>query len=674
MHSFERQLLSLFAVLAAMALSAPLSYAQPEPDAEEADAESDAEDEGTTEDADLDAEDEDPDEDPELDEPQLRAPQLEMPDVSVNDGASDTGEGEDTEGDSNLLEESDPDSRSSDDDQPSTDPTRFSATAPQSVLTLNGYHRVRGELQDTFFLGRDDAPFNLFVPANRFYVPAGGCRGSAEPMEDGGGVDRTNPNNCGGSDRLRFANTRLRLRPTLSLSDDVRVRMTIDVFDNLVLGSTPDGESYRLNPTTESGYQTAPRSPGVPIDSFTPTQNPPQGGVNNARDSIYVRHAWAEVTNRGLGQLRFGRMPSHWGLGILANEGMGIDADQSSDVDRIMGITKLGGFYLVAAWDFAAQGAQRETFAGYPDLRSVPFDATAADDINQYVFAAARRMSPEEQRDRLQRGSWVLNGGFYFVYRSQHLSSAGNADPFAPTSNDFFVRRDARAFIPDIWAQFLMGGLRLEVEAVAIAGSIQNIENDSFVRSDFKIRQFGFAFEGEYRLLDDKLSIRLYTGYASGDADVDGLSARAGLLAQRTDDRTVSHMQFHPNYRVDLILWRNIMQRVAGAWYLRPGISYDIIRSPFGRLFGAGVDVVYSRAAQEVQSYGSDPNLGLEIDFSVYYRSEDGPDPMDGFFMSFQYGVLFPFAGLGYVGGTAPADFNGLKNAQTLRLILGVDF
>ncbi len=616
----------------------------------------------------IDEEDEEEDEEEEEEaDPELRPPQLEMPDVDVDDGWDEEEEGTDAAGDSNLLAQSAPES----DPQPSADPTRFSATAPQSVLTLDGYMRVRGELQDSFFLGRSDAPFARFTPADRNYVPAGGC-GESVPTEAGGVRDAANPNNCGGSDRLRFANMRLRLRPTLSLSDDVRVRMTLDVFDNLVLGSTPDGLAYQQN--DDGFFESDVRSPGVPIDSFSAGQNPPQSYRNSARDSIYVRHAWAEVTNRGLGQLRFGRMPSHWGLGILANDGMGIDADQSSDVDRIMAITKLAGIHLVAAWDFAGQGIQRDLLG---DLRGVPYDATAKDDIRQYVFAAARRMDPEEQRDRLQRGSWVLNGGFYFVYRSQGLSSVGQNTAFAGSADDYFVRRQARAYIPDLWGQFLMGGLRLEAEAVMIAGQIENVENTSYVRDDLKIRQFAIAFEGEYRLLDDKLNIRLYTGYASGDADMGGLG-EGTLLAQITGDDTNSLFQMHPNYRIDLILWRNILGRVGGAWYLRPGISYDIIRSPFGQLFSVGVDVVYSRAAQEVQAFGSDPNLGLELDFTVTYRSEDGPDPMDGFYLQFNYGVLFPFAGLDYPEyrgiSAAPADFNGLKNAQTLRLILGVDF
>ncbi len=630
-------------------------------------------------DEDLDDEDVVGDED---EDEELRAPTLEMPDIETNDGDDDEDLDVDTDEDSDLLAESERD----EDGPPSADPTQTRWSSPQSVLNLHGYFRVRGELQDSFFLGRTDAPFNFFTPAARDQVPEGGCGGMPNP--NAGDPRMRTDNDICGTDRLRYANMRMRLRPTLALSDDVSVHLTLDIFDNLVLGSTPDGTVY-LPPgasgTTASSagevdFERPARSPGVPIDSFAATQNPPQAFRNSARDSIYVRHAWAQVTNRGLGQLRFGRMPSQWGLGVLANAGEGIDADQSSDVDRVMGLTRLAGIYLIAAWDFAGQGLQRQLL---DDLRNPPLDATSKDDIRQYVFALAYRQDEEEARERLQRGSWVFDAGFYFVFRRQFLSSAGITNAFPATADDFFVRRKAKAFIPDLWLRFRMGGLRLEAEAVFIAGGIQNIENDSFVQDDFDIRQFGFAFEGEYRLLDDKLSIRLYTGYASGDADVDGLSARQGLLAQQTDDRTISHMQFHPNYRIDLILWRNIMNRVAGAWYLRPGISYDIIRNPFGQLFGAGVDVVYSRAAQEVQAYGSDPNLGVELDFSVYYRSEDGPELLDGFYATFQYGVLFPLDGLGYTTFMGvpenprdddPTRNRSLKNAQTLRLILGVQF
>lgn len=671
-------------VLVALGLALGVSPALAQPEEDEPAGQEPAGDEADA----ADDEDEDlPPEDlpPEDDEPRLRAPELEPIDVPLEPDTTPDEPALTSPGDAaSLLEDAAP---------PSSDPTDGGWTAPQSVFTLHGYFRVRGELQDTFFLGRDDErdlPFSLFRPIDRGAVPFGGCRGEPEP-------DLAAAEPCGNSDRLRFANMRLRLEPTLSLSDDVHVHMMIDVLDNVVLGSNADGQVW-LPPGAPGGsgdgFVRPERTPGVPLDSFSATSNPPEGLRNGIQDSIRVRRAWAQVTNRGLGQLRFGRMGSHWGLGLLANDGTGrggngfinygrgIDADQSSDVDRIMGITKLAGFYLIAAWDFASEGFIRYDPA---DLRAVPYDATQKDDIRQFVFATARRMDEEDQRDRLQRGDWVLNGGFYFVLRRQSLSSAAIDDPFAvpESAARLLTRRRARAYIPDLWMQFLWRDLRLEMEAVLIAGSVENIENGSYTEDDFNILQFGVAAEAEYRLLDDRLGLSLYTGYATGDPDVEGLSARAGLLAQqpagvggRRNDKTISTFQFHPNYRVDLILWRNIMGRVAGAWYMRPGISYDIIRNSFGQLFGARFDIVYSRAAQETQTWGSDPNLGVELNGTLYYRSEDGPEPIDGFYAAFQYGILFPLDGLGYptFGGVDAVTDPGLNNAQTLRLLLGVQY
>ena len=558
-------------------------------------------------------------------------------------------------------------------------------SGPEIGFSLDGYLRVRGEIQDTFDLGRSpttlnpdrDLPFSRFWPTERGAVPAGGC---------GESPDLDTPSACS-SDQLRSANMRLRLEPSITVNDDIAVHMTMDVFDNMVLGSTPDGSVW-IPPGgpggSGDGFVSPERTPGVPLDSFSSTSNPPEGLRNGLRDSIRVRRAWAEVTNRSIGRLQFGRMASNWGLGLLANRGEGLDDDFSSDVDRIVGVTKLAGFYLAAAWDFPGEGFITDTVT---DLNEVPFDATQSDDIDQYVFAAWRRMEAEEQRERLESGDWVLNGGLYFVYRNQLLSSAGVSDPFAnaTTAGSLLSRRNAEAFIPDAWVQFLWGNLRVELEAVMIAGSIESIQNgEGYQQDDYSILQFGGALEAEYRLLDDRLGISFHAGYASGDPDVDGLSSRVGLLPQndvgtRRQDRTISTLQFHPNYRVDLILWRQIMGRVAGAYYLRPGVSYDLISTPFGQTLGGKVELIYSRASQETQTYGSDPNLGVELDVSIYYGDERGSASADGFYGMLQYGILFPMDGLGYpeFDGRTVDTVSGsteLSTAWTLRMLMGVRF
>jgi uncharacterized protein (TIGR04551 family) len=645
-------------VIALAALAPRVASAQGDEsvDEEDVDAESEAEAEAET-----DAEDAWDEE--EADEPSLRAPSVGMPDVALLEGEDEGDEDIDA-----ALDEPEAPATRATPEALEAATVRGPRTASPPVVRLEGYLRTRGELWDAFALGRRDDPFDAFTVATEGAVPSGSCRGPATTAEGEGLACR--------GDRHRFANMRLRLRPTLSLSDDVRVVSTIDVFDNMVLGSTPDGYAYRHEEGI--GFVRTDRVPGVPLDSFTTGQNPPQDYRNSWRDSLYVRHVWAEVTNRTLGTLRFGRMPAHHGLGLVWNGGDGIDQDFSSDVDRVEATTEQFGFRLSASFDFAVKGVLRaqDTTGGGLTF----WDATPQDDLRQFHFQALRLTSEDERRERLARGTWVLQGGVDFTYRTQFLSAAGTAGAFPANDGGefFFVRRGFRSFVPDVWARFEWKTLRLELEAVGVAGTVRNVQNDVFPGgSAFKIRQFGLAFEGEYRLLDEQLAVRLHTGYATGDPDVNGLSEREDTLTQLSQDRTLSHFAFHPAYRVDLILWRNLLGRVGGAWYLKPGVTYDVVRTTNGQRFGASFDVIYSRAAQEVQTYGSDPNLGLELNAGLHYRSEDGPGMLDGVHVLIQYGVLFPLEGLGFVeyaGNTdRPAGFD-LRIAQAARLILGVQF
>ncbi len=603
-------------------------------------------------------------------EPGLRAPEVEEPDVGFEDETwgdeeeeEPLDEGEATEPTvdeaTTLLAQAAPQS---------SDATRPVWTAPASVFTLHGYLRVRGEYQDSFNLGHRTLtvlPWALFTPGDAGSVVAGGCPG-----------DPTAPTCFNGSDKMRFASMRMRLAPTFALSDDVRVHMMVDLFDNMVLGSTPNSLVF----TAPGVVPTSGLVPGIPRDTFAYTLVAPTAGRNSLQDSIIVRRAWAEVVNRDIGILRFGRMGNHWGLGMLYNGGSGLDSDFQSDVDRVMGITRVAGFLFGAAWDFTGEGVVRFPTA----LNDIPRDASQKDDIRQFSFFAAHRLEEEEQAERLANGRYVLNGGLYFMFRKQNYSSfvmppanatsvSNIADPFGRNALTL-VHRDAQIFTLDFWGQFLWKTLRIEVEAAANFGSVGDLgtpESSAATGSSLHILQFGAALETEYRTLAEKLGIYFYSGYATGDRDANGLSVYEDTVTQNNNlDNRISNFTFHPNYRVDLILFRNVLGAIGGAYYLRPGISYDIIRDRFGQLLGLRADMIYSRAAQEVQTYGSNPNLGVELDGSIYYRTEDGPEFWDGFYATFQYGILFPLGGLDQLGDAAV----NLHRAQTMRLVMGVQF
>lgn len=513
--------------------------------------------------------------------------------------------------------------------------------APTPIVTLHGYFRARGELMDRFWLGRgivmndqEPDPFSRFRPIERANTTTQ-CAGETVGGEtDLGNVCKVKT--------LQFANVRFRFSPQLNLSEDVRIKSTFDILDNYVLGDGPS--SYY-----GTGEVATATFPGTTI---------PTGSL------ILPRRVWAEVRNRDLGELRFGLMPDHWGLGMLANAGNGLDDDFSTDLGRIQGTTKLLGFYLSAAYDFLNEGRMgRNSNVDRPG-----YDASQLDDFDQYTFSITRRVPDEDEDAVLARGGVVLNGGARFQMAS--TSSLLRSDTELQDLN-------SSLYTPDIWAQMRFGKLRLEIEAAWIIGTLQNSSDN---RAKQYVSQLGAAFESELRLLNDKLGLYLYAGAATGDSEVEGLSSeanfidQAGLRGSGTADSTlinrrISTFRFHPAYRVDLILWRNIMRQITGAMYVKPGISYDFVKDSFGQLFGARVDLVYSRATAPVQTWGNDPNLGVEIDATVYWRSADGPNKNDGYHAMLQYGVLFPMPGLAYVNQSS-----GLINAQTLRLVLGVMF
>lgn len=507
------------------------------------------------------------------------------------------------------------------------------------LFELNGFYRVRPELFHKFHLGRGDDPggFNLFP------------KDAQDPARN----------------TLADANMRWRLEPTLNISEDVRVHAQIDLLDNLILGSTPDG-GFGLR---------------APFSVLGTGQEPPQNDKNWVKDSILVRRVYGEV-NTPVGQFLFGRMGSQWGMGILHNSGNGVDSDYGDTVDRFMFVAKVADHYIVPMVDFVAEGpssAQRR------DLMGQPFDQSQLDDATDYSLAVARRDTDLEVTRKLQAGQSILNYGAYFTYRRQSTDAADfyrqNAPYADPAGNLGFLPRDASLYIPDVWVKFQTKKLKLELE---LAGQFGSIGNASLAAGDFvagedqsvKLVQFGGAATGSYKVLD-ALDIAVEVGFASGDdaAGMGNLPGRGATGPGSIDgaqycvtatcaarDNTINNFRFNRDYRVDLILWREIFDGVTDAFYLKPGVKYEITEG-----LGVWANVIYSRAIYGQSTPSShlvdgvlkgDENLGVEIDGGVRY------DSGDGFMAGIAYGVLFPLGGL---KNNIPATPLDAQTAQTVR-------
>lgn len=575
-------------------------------------------------------------------------------------------------------------------------------THARPIIELHGAFRTRAELFHNFSLGRYDTPRSAMwaQPTDASYTPASGevlgprlCTGSEQDRVNSDSTSRQTLYACDNKTQAG-ANLRLRFNPEIHVSDNVRVHAQVDLFDNLALGSTPSG--YRFA-SGNAGQEVVARSGYYPVGFLDDSAVSPSASSNSFRDSIRVKRAWGEYTTP-VGELRFGRMPHHWGMGMLYNSGDRHDDDYQSTIDRIMFTTGLKPLDLIvaASWDFPNEGAQG--IINIPGAQ--PYDLAELDDVNQYSFMIMRKKSAELQQQALSRGDIVLNTGAYFIYRDQTLAndqpiagSAGGATPDADREelSKNFSRRDAVSYTPDVWVQLLYKKFRFELEAAAVFGKIRSLEigpdnqNDFRTNQSFLLQQFGLVAQLEQKFVEDRLRLGLSFGWGSGDPDVYNSDRTGDLLPSPNDvqinDRTISTFRFHPTYRVDMILNRNILQRVQGSYFIRPSAEYDFMRDPEGLRAGGAVQAIWTRASEFVQTPGHDADLGIELNAAVYFQARDGvlndsPDRMGGFYSSLQFGVLFPLAGMGYLPGEKvdlPAGAD-VSTALALRLFMGVMF
>lgn len=532
-------------------------------------------------------------------------------------------------------------------------------------LELDGYFRVRGQLMDNWDLkaGTDAAGYDLFpVPLSR---AANGQTGGT----------------------LTSANLRLRLEPTLNISEHVRVRSQIDVLDNYAMGSSGAW-------TYDVTHSTTPFTYLYGASRVTSSKDPTAD-----RAAFQAKRVWAEVQTP-VGLLSFGRMPSSWGLGILTNPGSGYNSDYGDTTDRIQFAlppldTPVGKLTLVPILDFNYTGVQQPGRFGLGVGQ--PFDAEPDDDGHTWALKLLRLDTDDEIRRKLDAGGKSFNFGLYYNYETQawvypDWTTAGTSGDYTSTS----ARRNRigqYAHVLDLWARLLAGRWRFETELVGTYGNL----SDTFLyaadtttgavsRIDLGrvlIRQWGAVFQADYQVLSNKVLLGGELGIASGDS-APGFGNQpnrltAGVTPTQQDpalpaygsvdgpqygqpgDRSIRNYQFNKAYNVDLILWRGILGAVTDAWYLRPKIKWSIVPGlDFDgaiiysqALHGASTPSAVARGASGTDRYVLQQNgkkpLGVEVDGRLTLNAGNG------FILFGESGVFQPLGGMGNASGITRA-------------------
>ncbi|HEX7702241.1 MAG TPA: TIGR04551 family protein [Kofleriaceae bacterium] len=447
-------------------------------------------------------------------------------------------------------------------------------------------------------------------------------------------------------DSLSSANMRLRLEPTFNIDEDTSVHVQADVFDNLVLGSTPIGQDL-------SGVYTDTNRP--PIGAFGNTQGNVVRGINSVSDAITVKRAWAEV-GVPLGILKAGRMPNHWGMGMWANGGgkdpisgeYNYNGDYGDTVDRVSFSAQIPGTALHAMiasdWDSTRLiSSQTDVNKGH---EGHAFDLDDNDDSNAWVGVISKLDTPQDWRDAVDRGETIANYGVYFEYKTQDwdydLTGFTLGGAFDPAK---FVPRGLKTYTPDLWGKLAIGPSTLEGEVLGQFGTLATL-TDQGVTGTSSIRKFGGVGRYTWKGVEGKLRMGIESGFATGDQwdnTVQGQTnvAYANLLgdsavcnARHTCNLT--QFIFNRDYQVDLILWHQLYGAVTNAVYAKPFLQYDITKSIMFK-----VSNVTSFALKPVSTPGNGSVYGTEFDGDIGYNAGH-------IFAGLSYGVLFPFSALAH--------------------------
>jgi uncharacterized protein (TIGR04551 family) len=496
-----------------------------------------------------------------------------------------------------------------------------------SLLELDGYFRWRSDVLRRLDLGNgatwEDTPR---------YSPQSGVE--AERAADYTG-----------------ANTRLRLEPRINVAEDIQLVTTLDIFDNLVLGSAP--------------------------------------GIA-AADAVVVKRAYARVTalNEQL-DLRFGRMGDHFGLGMLANDGDCLDCDSGDVVDRLVLTFRLAGHLVSPMFDWVGSGPTVAPFGS-----GQPLDAVTWDDHERWTVRLQRIDAKADRDEMLLRGDAVLNYGVSAAWGRQVRGLNGAYQGGAVAADKHEERRDANVLTLDAYSRYYIGATAVAVEAAFVLGemrttALQPTAGGTAAR-DAKIKQWGLAVEADYEPSGDYAGTRLQLrlGAASGDR-APGFGARDKADSQwgyfrddQEEDLELKNFQFNPNYHVGLLLFRHLIGTVTDAWYVSPGVRYRFDDKLNGTVTATYAQAMFVESTASCYSETDvrcrtekDPDasraLGLELDGELAYGLIDDPEG-GAFRAALAGGVLFPFGA--FRNPTLDSTDQTGSFAWTLQLRLYIGF
>ncbi len=396
-----------------------------------------------------------------------------------------------------------------------------------------------------------------------------------------------------------YITSRMRIMPTLSYAKVAKFQFQLDAVDDVLWGDNNGLSSAPLFATDSSSQHFLGGSIG---------------------DTVKIPRAWLEFAVP-VGLMRVGRMPSHWGMGLLANGGGSANIDPTTPIgeaprramdhfmptdwgdkhfgstaDRILFITKPLSIYKTVAkkGDISSNfivGYAFDKLSEAPFLPYEPFEREfrpygqqgfisrgANDDVDEHVALVVYNNADWDK----VRYTDELRVGVYTVMRT---AAEGSTQPSAIDPNDdcgTFDGEDvpcddfgSKVYIADLWWRVRYGPWYSEFEGYVIKGKtfggvpfpVRNRKKEADINA--AVLRLGY-FDNT-----DTWDATLELGHASGD--------------EALTDEHFKQRAMHPDYNVGLILFEEILRERSARAFGLPLAQNELPQGATGFFSNGGV-------------------------------------------------------------------------------------
>lgn len=464
------------------------------------------------------------------------------------------------------------------------------------------------------------------------------------------------------SDWWTYLDQRMLLKPSFVINEKIRLAMDLDLLRNVTFGNNAqarvpmvfvDRNTSDVQKIDQIQFGTIDLARGNLFSQEMSNNNVITG---EQVDPIQVRRLFGEV-KLPIGVVRVGRQGSQFGMGLFSNAGDGLDDDYGDTYDRLLFGTKIGPYVPLFIYD-----------------KIIEDDFKVADtDVNQLTWVNNIKDIKWGQANQ-------FDGGFYIMHRWQQST-------------------DAKVWVYDLWLRLMLGGFKLETEAIALQGkmtmfdreTIRDLEENGLPTGEGggKIVADAYLNANTFSYESDTWGAGTEFGFSSPadpnperefDATAAGNVAVASALSEGDEDSAQSSIDFintvvenqgafgthvytfpfDRDYNVDLIVWEVLMGgAVKNGMYAKVGGYLNPIDLMMIRL-----DLIKSwinESWKGKDGQDADHDLGWEVDMDLAFTVADH------FTFGMQFGYAFP-------GAYFEDVYDNVENVYTLQSRFVFDF